>query len=53
MEPIRVVLADDHTLVRSGIRALLERFDDVEMVGEAANGREASSSSRSIDPTSY
>jgi len=41
MEPIRVVLADDHTLVRSGIRALLERFDDVEMVGEAANGREA------------
>jgi DNA-binding NarL/FixJ family response regulator len=41
MDPIRVVLADDHTLVRSGIRALLERFDDVEMVGEAANGREA------------
>lgn len=41
MDPIRVVLADDHRLVRSGIRALLERFEDVEMVGEAANGREA------------
>lgn len=41
MDPITVVLADDHTLVRSGIRALLERFEDVEMVGEAANGREA------------
>jgi DNA-binding NarL/FixJ family response regulator len=40
MEPIRVVLADDHRLVRSGIRALLDRFEDVEVIGEAANGRE-------------
>ena len=38
---IRVVLADDHNLVRAGLRALLERLPEVEVVGEAANGREA------------
>ena len=37
----RVLLADDHTLVRSGFRALLEQIDDVEVVAEAADGREA------------
>jgi DNA-binding NarL/FixJ family response regulator len=37
----RVVLADDHNLVRAGLRALLERLPDVEVVGEASNGREA------------
>jgi DNA-binding NarL/FixJ family response regulator len=34
-------LADDHNLVRAGLRALLERLPDVEVVGEASNGREA------------
>ena len=38
---IRVILADDHNLVRAGLRALLKRLPDVEVVGEAANGREA------------
>jgi DNA-binding NarL/FixJ family response regulator len=38
---IRVLLADDHRLVRSGIRALVERLDGVEVVAEAADGREA------------
>ena len=38
---IRVVLADDHNLVRAGLRALLERLPGVEVVAEAANGREA------------
>jgi DNA-binding NarL/FixJ family response regulator len=38
---IRVLLADDHTLVRAGIRALLERSPKVEVVGEASDGREA------------
>ncbi len=38
---IRVVLADDHHLVRKGFRALLEREADIEVVGEAADGREA------------
>lgn len=41
MRPIRVVLADDHALVRSGMRALLEQLDGVVVVGEAADGREA------------
>jgi DNA-binding NarL/FixJ family response regulator len=38
---IRVVLADDHALVRAGIRALLEKVAGVEVVGEADNGRQA------------
>jgi DNA-binding NarL/FixJ family response regulator len=41
MKAIRVLLADDHQLVRAGIRALLERIPDIEVVGEAADGREA------------
>ncbi len=39
-KPIRVILADDHTLVRAGIRALLEKLPRVEVVGEAGDGRE-------------
>ena len=35
------MIVDDHTLVRDGIRALLELVDDFEVVGEAANGKEA------------
>jgi len=38
---IRVLLADDHELVRSGIRSLLKQMPGVEVVGEASNGREA------------
>lgn len=38
---MRVVLADDHNLVRAGIRALLERMPDVQVVGEASDGRQA------------
>jgi DNA-binding NarL/FixJ family response regulator len=37
---IRVILADDHTLVRAGIRALLEKLPGVAVVGEAGDGRE-------------
>jgi DNA-binding NarL/FixJ family response regulator len=37
---IRLVLADDHTLFREGLRSLLERFPEVIVVGEATNGRE-------------
>lgn len=40
MNPIRVLLADDHALVRAGIRALLERLPDVEVVAEASDGNE-------------
>jgi DNA-binding NarL/FixJ family response regulator len=38
---ICVIVADDHHLVRQGIRALLEKADDIEVVGEAADGQEA------------
>lgn len=38
---IRIVIADDHTLVRKGIRLLLESIPDMEVVGEAADGLEA------------
>jgi DNA-binding NarL/FixJ family response regulator len=38
---IRVLLADDHTLFRAGIRSLLEKVADVEVVGEAGTGLEA------------
>ncbi len=38
---VRIFLADDHSLVRSGIRALLEQMQGVGVVGEAANGRDA------------
>jgi len=41
MKKIRVLIADDHTLLREGIRAMLSLVADVEVVGEAANGREA------------
>lgn len=37
---IRLLLADDHTLVRAGLRSLLEQLEDVEVVGEAADGHE-------------
>jgi DNA-binding NarL/FixJ family response regulator len=39
-KPIRVLLADDHTLIRAGIRALLEKLPGVEVAGEASDGRE-------------
>jgi len=40
MEPYRIVLADDHTLVRQGIRKILEGKDDLQVVGEAGDGVE-------------
>jgi DNA-binding NarL/FixJ family response regulator len=41
MEPIRVLIADDHTLFRDGLRVLLASIPDIEVVGEASSGREA------------
>jgi DNA-binding NarL/FixJ family response regulator len=41
MPDIRILLADDHTLVRAGMRSLLKDISGVEVVAEAANGREA------------
>jgi DNA-binding NarL/FixJ family response regulator len=47
---IRVVLADDQTVVRAGFRALLELTDDLIVVGEASDGREAVALARSTRP---
>jgi DNA-binding NarL/FixJ family response regulator len=41
MKPVKVILVDDHSLVRAGIRSLLLNIPGVEVIGEADNGREA------------
>ena len=40
MKKVRILLADDHTVMRAGLRALLERQPNLEVVGEAENGRQ-------------
>jgi DNA-binding NarL/FixJ family response regulator len=47
---IRVLLADDHQLVRTGFRVILESEDDIEVVGEAANGTQAVELARRLRP---
>jgi len=47
---IRVLIIDDHALVRSGIRALLEKSGDIEVVGEAGDGYEALNLMSSLEP---
>jgi DNA-binding NarL/FixJ family response regulator len=47
---VRVVLADDQVLVRAGFRALLDAQGDIEVVGEAADGREALRTVRELRP---
>lgn len=47
---IRVLVADDHTLFRHGLRALLESVADVELVGEAATGQEAAELAETLRP---
>ncbi|MET1052807.1 MAG: response regulator transcription factor [Mycetocola sp.] len=49
-QPIRVVVADDHPIVRSGIASLLSLADGIEVVGEAANGAEAIALAREHSP---
>ena len=49
-DPIRVVLADDHAVLRAGLRALLEAEPDMAVVGEAANGDEAVEQVRKLHP---
>jgi two-component system, NarL family, response regulator NreC len=47
---IRVLVADDHALVRDGIGALLRAVEDIEVVGEAADGEQALAEARRLDP---
>ena len=48
--PIRVVVVDDHAVVRSGIKLLLDRHDDIEVVGEAGNAQDAVFRVRELTP---
>ena len=50
MKPIRIVLADDHTLVRSGLKSLLSGMQGVEVVAEATNGKQAVDLVGSLNP---
>ena len=50
MEPIRIILADDHTLFRKGTRTLLEQMQGFEVVGEAATGQDVVSKARELVP---
>lgn len=47
---IRVLVVDDHAIIRKGIRAVLELVPDIEMVGEAENGRSAVQMDRDLHP---
>lgn len=50
MRPIKVLLADDHPLFRSGLKQLLDMQEGMEVVGEAANGSEAWSEAKRLAP---
>src|SRR4051812_23349030 len=47
---IRVLIADDHTIVRQGLRLVLDTAPDIEVVGEVENGREAVEMARTLKP---
>lgn len=50
MDPIKVLLADDHEIVRNGIKILLENETNIEVIGEASNGEEALHKSLLLNP---
>ena len=50
MTNIRVIIADDHEVVREGTRRILDREDDIDVVGEAANGAEALALVEQLEP---
>jgi len=49
-KPIRILIADDHAIVRKGLRALMETRDDIDVVGEAADGEEAIAQAKTLVP---
>lgn len=49
-QPIRILITDDHKIVRKGLRAMLESEPDFDVVGEASNGDEAVSQVRALQP---
>lgn len=49
-KPVRILLADDHSLVRQGFRRILESHPDFEIIGEAADGRQAVEMTEKLRP---
>lgn len=49
-KPTRILLADDHSVVRNGFRLMLEAQEDMEVVGQASNGREAVELAEALQP---
>ena len=49
--PIRVLVVDDHTMVRQGLRKVLQSYPNIEVVGEAGNGEEAVASVAKLQPS--
>ena len=49
-DPIRVLIADDHSVVRKGLKYVFLTADDIELVGEAGNGEEAVKLSKQLKP---
>jgi DNA-binding NarL/FixJ family response regulator len=47
---IKVILADDHAVVRAGVKAVLSAAKDIQVIGEASNGREAVALAQRVDP---
>lgn len=50
MRPIRVLLADDHSAIRAGLRMVLDAADDIEVVGEASDGATAVTQAKALRP---
>jgi DNA-binding NarL/FixJ family response regulator len=50
MNDINILLAEDHTIVRKGLRSLLERETDIKVIGEAQDGREAIKKAEALQP---
>ena len=50
MKKIRILLVDDHKILRDGIRSLLKEYSDLEVVGEAADGRTALNLVKELSP---
>ena len=50
MKKLRILLADDHKMVREGLRLLIDSQPDMRVVGEAANGREVVQLARELKP---
>lgn len=48
---IRVLLVDDHAMIRQGLRSVLESYPDVEVVGESSNGEQAVAAAEALQPT--